>query len=361
MSQSRLLLGLLFASCSLSAFACASPTDASGENVDSQEGDVKKKVKPKGGNGAFDLVAPSFNATGFAGTFSFDNGVVKAGDRSEKVPGAYLLQGQAGSFPEGGSLMNQQLTINLTAGAIAKHQLGGLRIRFAEPITLGSARVDLSPERGSGGFLSDSGAWRTTANGASMLVLAGKIGITSSADSVRTEAVVAEGALKEVVLPTARVALVVDAYDPAYPTPANCAQPYVRSADTGYTANAAVRKADGSPNASFVVPQGVRAPVSIDAYGIAVAQPTLSGQTHTFTLNRLEIDDVEVAQAGGGSVLVKGSSTIGRKNPDGSFTSLNCTFPTHTGVDLPDGTYRVSSRAQSASGLVTSTEDVTFP
>jgi hypothetical protein len=53
--------------------------------------------------------------------------------------------------------------------------------------------------------------------------------------------------------------------------------------------------------------------------------------------------------------------TIGRKNADGSFTNLNCTFPTHSGVDLPDGTYRVASRAQSASGVVTSTEDVTFP
>ena len=78
MSQSRLLLGLLLASCALPVIACASPADESGKDAESQDGDLKKKVKPKGGNGAFDLVAPGFNARGFVGTFLFDNNVIKA-------------------------------------------------------------------------------------------------------------------------------------------------------------------------------------------------------------------------------------------------------------------------------------------
>jgi hypothetical protein len=360
MSQSRLLLGLLFATCSLSAVACASSTDGSGENAESQDGDLKKKVKPKGGNGALDLIAPGFNAAGFAGTFTFDNATIKAGDRSEKVPGTYSLQSQAGYYGDG-YLMNQELPIVVTAGAITKQQLGGLRIRFAEPVTLGSTRVDLVPERGSAGLLREGAPWQSAANGASLLALAGRVGVTSAADPTRTDAVVTEGALKELVLPTARVALLVDAYDPAYPTAPSCTPTYVRAGAMSFTATASVRKADGSANASFVVPQGSRAPVTLDAYGIQVAQATLAGQTNTFTLNRLEVDDVEVAQAGGGAQLVKGTFTVGRKNPDGSFTNLNCTFPTHAGLDVPDGTYRVTSRAQSASGVVTSTEDVTFP
>jgi len=321
---------------------------------------VKKKVKPKGGNGAFDLVAPGFNATGFSGTFVFDNSALKPGERSEKVPGAYWLQSQAAGFGDG-QLMNQQLSFDIAAGAIAKHKVGGLRIRFAEPVTLGSTRVDLSPERGSGGWLNAGGPWQAAANGASMLTLAGKVGVTPATEATRSEAVVVEGALKEVVLPTSHVALEIDAYDPAYPTP-TCSPTYVRAgAAPSYTATALVRRPDGSPNASFVVPQGSRAPVAINAYGIEVAQATVSGQTHTFTLNRLEIDDVEVMQAGGGSQLVKGTVTVSRKNADGSYTNLNCTFPTHSGIDIPDGNYRVTSRAQSPSGVVTSTEEVTFP
>ncbi len=360
MSHSRLFLGLLIATCVLPVIACASPTDDGGENAESQEGDIKKKVKPKGGNGAFDLVAPGFAATGFAGAFNFDNAPMKAGDRSEKVPGSYWLQSVQTDFADGRP-MNQQLSMTITAGAITKHQLGGLRIRFAEPVTLGMTRVDLSPERGSAGYLNAGGPWQAAAAGASMLVLAGKVGVDSAAEPTRVDAVVAEGVLKEIVLPTSRVALLVDAYDPAYPTPTSCSATYVRGGAQSYAATALVRKQDGSPNASFVVPQGTRAPVAVNAYGIEVAQATVSGQTNTFTLNRLEIDDVEVVQAGGGSQMVKGTVTIGRKNADGTFSNLNCAFPTHSGVDLPDGTYRIASRAQSASGVVTSTEDVTFP
>jgi hypothetical protein len=360
MSQSRLFLGLLLATCVLPVIACAAPSDDGGENAESQEGDIKKKVKPKGGNGAFDLLAPGFAVASFSGAFSFDNASMKAGDRSEKVPGSYWLQAVQTDFADGRT-MNQQLSMVVTAGAITKHQLGGLRIRFAEPVTLGSSRVDLSPERGTPGYLNAGAPWQAAATGASMLVLAGKVVVDSGAEAARVDAVVAEGALKEIVLPTSRVALLVDAYDPAYPTPTNCSATYVRAGAQSYPATALVRKQDGSPNASFVVPQGARAPVAINAYGIEVAQATVSGQTHTFTLNRLEIDDVEVVQAGGGSQMVKGTVTIGRKNPDGNFTNLNCNFPTHSGIDLPDGTYRVASRAQSASGVVTSTEDVTFP
>jgi hypothetical protein len=359
MNPSRMLLALLLASCSLGVVACSAPTEDDGENADSQDQDVKKKVKPKGGNGAFDLVAPSFTSTGFAGNFFFDNTGIKAGERREKVPGSYNLQAQAISFADGQTAA-QTLTYPITAGAVAKHQLGGLRIRFDAPVTLGSTRVDFVSEMNSTGILQPTGPWATSATGSSMLVLAGKFGVTSYADGVRNDVVVAENALKEVVLPTSKVALLVDAYDPDYPTP-TCAPTYVRAGAQSYTATAPVRKADGSPNASFVVPQGVRAPVVVNAYGIEVSQNTVAGGTSTFQLNRLEIDDVEVAQAGGGTTMVKGNVSISRKNADGTFTALNCSFPTHSGVDLPDGTYRVVSRASSSSGVVTSTEDVTFP
>jgi hypothetical protein len=360
MSRSRLLLGLLLASSSLTFLACASPTDGATDDAESQDGELKKKVKPKGGNGAFDLVAPGFDATSFAGTFLFDNTALKPGARSEKVPGTYWLQLQAAGFRDG-ALMNQQLAFPITAGAIVQHQVGGLRVRFAEPITLGAARVELMPEHGvSAGYLLPGAPWQTSPTGASMLSLASNVTITPATTGAGINAVVAQGALSDVVLPTSHVSLLVDAYDATYPTPA-CAATLVRAGAQGYATTAPVRNLDGSPNAAFVVPQGPRAPVAVNAFGVEVSQATVAGQTHTFTLNRLEIDDVEVAHAGGPSQFVKGTVTVSYKRPDGSFAGLNCSFPTHSGIDVPDGVYRVASQANTPSGVVTSTEDVTFP
>lgn len=359
MNPSRLLLGLLLASATLSIAACASPTDgAAPEDAESQDNDLKKKVKPKGGNGAFDLVAPTFNTTGFAGSFSFGDVVMKPGERVEKVPGTYSLVTGNTAYQEG-QFLRQSMPFVITAGVVAKHQLGGLRVRYAQTPTLGAAQIELRSPGFSSGYLEVGRQWQSAATGASLLVLAGKVSVISAAGP-STDLTIAENKLEEVVLPTSTVSLLVDAYDPAYPTPP-CAAPYVTGGVRGRSSNDFVRKLDGSPNTTFVVPQGANAPVSINAYGIEVSQATVAGATNTFQFNRLEIDDVEVAQAGGGSQLVRGSVSIGRKNADGTFTNLNCTFSTHSGVDLPDGTYRVTSRAQSASGVVTSSEDVTFP
>ena len=82
----------------------------------------------------------------------------------------------------------------------------------------------------------------------------------------------------------------------------------MRAGAQGFTANPAAREPDGSPNASLVVAQGIKAPVAINAYGIEVSQNTIAGGTNTFQLQRFESDDVEVAQAGGGTTFVKGTA-----------------------------------------------------
>ena len=61
---------------------------------------MKKKVKPKSGNGAFDLVASTSNTAGFQSSL-FDGAGIKAGERREKVPGTYNLQAQAFTTPDG--------------------------------------------------------------------------------------------------------------------------------------------------------------------------------------------------------------------------------------------------------------------
>ncbi len=359
MQSSCFLLSLLLAS---TAFAgCADPSASSdGDASESSESDIKKKVKPTGGNGALDLQAPAFAATSFSSRFTFDDQVLAVGGRAEKTPGSYALRATS-SWGLGNQLMQEEI-IAITAGTIVARKPAGLRVRFAEPVTLGGATVVVTPTQGSAGTLEPNGAWRSAPTGASLLVLPDNLRITTDADVAPVPAVTTSGALTEIVLPTARVDIQVDAIDPAYPSPpAPCNAPYIFAGGSGSTIQSQfVRKPDSS-GASFVVPQGGMADLELNAYGIRIRRPTTGAAIHTITFNRLEIDDVAVAQAGGGTTSVRGTVAISRKESASFWRAMNCTFPTHTGVDLPDGTYRVITTAQSASGPVTHTEEVSFP
>jgi hypothetical protein len=355
--SSHLLFALLLATAAAPSVACVSASD---DNTDAEDADLKKKVKPKAGNGALDLLKPSFATTAFVGQFSFDGTTMNPGDRREKVPGSYILQTTGNAFADG-TAMTQKLAIPITAGTIAKQTPGGLRVRFAEPVTLGGVRVGLTPEQGYEGVLEANTGWHKAATGAQLLVLPGKVTLSPATETTKIDAVITEGAVKEIVLPTSRVAIQLDAFDAAYPTPSNCTAPYLRAGASGYTSTEYIRTAAGVPNASFVVPQGTRTDLILNVYGYEWKQATVSGATHTFMLNRLEVDDVEVALSGGGTQMVAGTYTIARKNDLGTWVSLNCSAPTHTGMDLPDGTYRVTSSARAASGPVSYVEEISFP
>ena len=194
-----------------------------------------------------------------------------------------------------------------------------------------------------------------------MFVLPGTFRVRSSAEGVDRTAVVAAGQLGEVVLPIARVNVAGDAYDPTYPTTTSCTPPSVAVGAPSFQQSFLVRRADGTIDpTTYVVPQGVAAPATLNTYGLLTVIPTAAGATHTFTLNRLEVDDVEVNTAGGGTAIVKGTFTIQSK-VGAELSMLGCTFPTHTGVDLPDGTYVVTTTASSASGAVRHVEEISFP
>jgi len=75
-------------------------------------------------------------------------------------------------------------------------------------------------------------------------------------------------------------------------------------------------------------------------------------------MNRLEVDHIAVTRPDGTTQMVAGTFAVERKNNTGAFAKILGTEPTHTGVDLPDGTYRVTSMAPNAPTQVTT---VTFP
>jgi hypothetical protein len=80
-----------------------------------------------------------------------------------------------------------------------------------------------------------------------------------------------------------------------------------------------------------------------------------------FSYNRLEVDDVEITQSNGTTVLTRGTWTVSVRLSNGTYTPIDCTYPTHTGIDLPDGTYRIVATAASTSGTVSHTTDISFP
>lgn len=351
----------------LLALGCAEGGD-DGDDADSSESDVKKKVKPKGGNGAFDLLKPAWSTDGFGGQHQFGGSNVALGGRVERVPGAYALTlgGQDLAAGDGRALAQAKGGYAIAAGTVVQQKAAGLRVRFAEPVTLGRAFISVgdaaAPLGATEGYLSQDGPWRRRPNGASWFVLPATFRVRSSAEGgAGVMIAVAEGELGEVVLPIARVNVVGDDYDPAYPTFSGCTEPRVLVGAEAHRESFPVRHPDGTVDpTTYVVPQGAGASAVLDTYGVATKIPTVAGATHTFTLNRLEVDDVEVNSAAGGTVIVKGKFTVQRK-VGAELTPLSCAFPTHTGVDLPDGTYVVTTTAAGASGPVTHVEEVSFP
>ncbi|MFO0667267.1 MAG: hypothetical protein U0174_25175 [Polyangiaceae bacterium] len=343
--------------------ACAASADSE-EQTDNAEGEIKKKVKPRGGNGAFDLAKPTWSTAGAVSSYAFDNRDVALDSRTEKVPGSYTLMTRVvGMDNSSGQTMGQLFdNVVITAGNVVTRTATGLRVRFDKPLTLGGSRYEMTPTNGgTAGWLATRGAWSRRADGVLLFVAPGKIQVRSSADNGPTDLVLPEGKLTEVVLPTAKLEVQLDAYDAAYPTPTTCAPPYVYGGAPGEQETREVRDQNGVPMTVAIVPHGTRTTVALRSYGIIKTIPTVAGQTSSFMLNRLEVDDVEVSTAGGGTQLVKGTYSVEYKD-GANWRNLECgNFPTHSGIDIPDGTYRVTSRANSASGVVTHTEEVSFP
>src|SRR5262245_1741668 len=88
-TRSQVFRALFIASAFSSLAACSS--DALDEDTDAVDDEARRRVKPRGGNGAFEFVAPSFASNSFGGTFAFASEGIKAGDRREKVPATYTL------------------------------------------------------------------------------------------------------------------------------------------------------------------------------------------------------------------------------------------------------------------------------
>jgi hypothetical protein len=344
----------LITAAALSTAGCAADED---DATASDESEVKKRVKPTGGNGAFEFAKPTgWSADGAEGRVMFANEVIAVGGNMQRTPGTYRFEMQQHATANG-RVNPQATTITLTAGATVSKKASAVRVRFDKPTTLGGVNFSTNA------FTLGLGPWARDAKGTTTLVLPYAGGFTSSSNtSQRTsDFAVAEGELKEIVLPTAKVQVQVDSLDADFPSPRvtdACSAPTLQAGGGGAFQTLAVRNTDGSAIPLQVVPQGDLAPVIVNAYGFEARYTPEAGATANVVLNRLEVDHIEIQ---GTAQSVPGTYTLERKIPNGWQNSTCRNIPTRTGLDLPDGTYRITSQTTTQTGPIMHVEEVSFP
>lgn len=355
--------GVLHVAClvlSLAPLTGCAANEADSEETSSDEAEVKKKVKPKGGNGAFELGNAAWNPNGVRGealgTHFLGSDPIAIGGRIDRVAGAYEFSLGAMDYDSIRFPKRVIDVVELEKGKFTRRAPTGLLVRYDRPINLGNTAV---LRVGGTGQFGARGEWATRSSGALVYMAPGEAEVVSNIDSAVSTLALPEGQLAQIVLPTSKVTVSLDSYDRSYPTPQNCPGAYIAVGVGNDTDSRYLRDDFGTPRGPFIVPHGDRSKIIVSSYGLAQTAPT--GGNVSFVLNRLEVDDVEVTSPGGQTVMVPGSYEV-EVLEGATFRRIGCFgMPTHTGLDLPDGTYRITATAQGASGRVTHVEEISFP
>jgi hypothetical protein len=335
------------------AAACSAPLAEDEATAD--EAELKKKVNPQGSEGTFTLTKPAWATPTFDEGLSFGGRPIKLGDSVPRPPGTYgLVLGSSSS------------SVVVTAGASQALLPAGLLVRYAAPVNEVWFARDQIVVEGATGHAIRSGARAVT-----LPVHAGQYDVRSPSYSWKGST--AAGALTELIIPTATLVLQVDPVDPAFPSASpDCLRMRSLRTDIDQYPNYTASRWSVSPPVRDLATGPVNVPAGNAvrlATGGSLADrngtdlmtwPVQAGTTTTITLNRLEVDDV--ASPTPGAPRIKGTFDIDMKK-SGAWTPYACgrTVPTHTGVDLPDGDYRVTTVADGPNGRITHVEELTFP
>lgn len=341
LTPSTTSLMILFASLNLLA-GCTQTTE---DDAASDESDVKKKIKPDGGVSSalttFELTKPTWlNKANFTGSYAFRNAGMAPGDKQEfdvrvggdAITGNFILDNNYN-----GTLISE--FIGIAPGTKVVRKPSAIYIHFAEPLT--DRRAD----------------WQLDAQvpGDAWFVAPGQHAIATRYELNPIAANVIEGKLTEIVRPVTHIQIKLDAYDPSYP---GIGDTYAFT-EASWTP---LRKSDGSPlYTDYVVPHSAQFPIELYRLNGGsvplLTKPTVENGTIKIVFNRLEIDDMEVTingvkhmQQGEASIYL--GTTLDRRI---------ATLPTHSGIDLPNGTYTVVSQTRTPLGDVTHRETVSFP
>lgn len=397
-SLTALALLTIFAACA-STVGCAEPDEASSDDESTAESELTKRTKPKAGMGGVLVEKPAWLDDGFAGEIKVADSRsaqrATPGTILDLVPGSYevyfkpkglvdSVNTSDGTWSVFGHLWRKQ-TGSLAVAQVWKVIPAGLRIELDRPlvwkypVTLATisvpqpAVVKIHDQRYSRTLThSQAGPIYAAYDYDRLAISAEEIAagakrldrifpaetysVQLGALGTKNPVALTEGNLTKLTVKTLSYAIDADPIDPAFP---NAMAQCVTIESDGLKEPA--RALDAFKTA--VLPENQ--PVKVKAFGLDVPGKVV-GNVKRFPLNRLELDDVEVAAAGGGTTNVQGKVRIEVKSgsvwsPLVCGSSQAATFLTRTGVDLPDGTYRVTSTAMGANGPVTSTEEVSFP
>jgi hypothetical protein len=365
------------------AAGCASVAE---DDVEGGGAAVTKRSSPAAGLGRIEIAKPSWLDARFEARYRVHaaaalqpTGIglppppapladLAAGEFKDLTPGDYVLH----VVPRG-------LFARSTEGLVAL-EAGKMHVDAGKVVSFSPAGVAYVPDRpivwGGGesfltGISTGSGAGAFVRNGrvyergdrdmirilnlsypstlASVLVARpGKTFFATSGEEFEARA----GELTTFPVKTKTVAVDVDPVSPQFPEDPQSAAQLVASEDS---------HGPGEPVRSLamfaraVLPES--APVRLNVLGI-LFRGRLDGGVERFKLNRLELDGVQVDGA-----RVAGTAELEMQDVDGRWSSFprGYTLRTGTGVDLPDGTYRLTTKARTASGEVSSTEEITFP
>jgi hypothetical protein len=333
---------------------CAdSPADATTAEATA---DITKRINPNSSSAAFELGKPSWNPDDYGGGrgFTFDNVRPTFGESIERLPGNYPLnlgtyeyREQAHSFYGGYSL---QQTVPLTVGFISVYTPAAISVARATPVSFGT---DLDLVSVQNGDVADSNyfVWgeHRAADPLRTVVFAGKYRLKTAFDDDR-DIVLQEGDKADIVLPVATVTFAFDPINADFPGAKRCSFQLNGKAG-GQSMNDATNLRQPS---QLVFPAG---PYATLAYCNGVQLPLPAAADLTVRMNRLEVNDVSVTSPDGSVRLVHGTFAVDRKDATAGYLPI-LTEQTHMGVDLPDGTYRVTSTAPNAPPHVV---EVSFP
>jgi hypothetical protein len=351
LSHTSRALGLLVLA---SVAACTAPTEDTG----SDESDIRKRINPSSGSAAFELKKPAWYTDAFLSEFTFAGSRAELGKRYERAPGEYPLVSGILYLPTyygfGTRQYSMQMQVPLELGMISIYEPAGLVIKYDRPINAGKNVISGKREQVQAIAIRNE-ELKNKPDGYSLAMLDGRYEIETSANEKQTVDV-AEGQKKDVLLPTASLDFRYETIDPEFPGTTTClGVTYVaenaridRTSDTLAVAR----------DRQYVVPAGSFAQLRVGACGKNEVLDLAPGATHTITVHRLEVNDLDIVDPDGQHRIVRGTFKVERKHEDGNYTTVLSSQPTHTGVDVTDGTYRVTSTAPNAPPHV---QEITFP
>lgn len=338
--------------CALLSLAACAPAEDLPESADSApDSEVQvyaAGVDPKAKVGTFDLDRLYGDASYVNAAFRLSGVAITPGTRRDvPIGNLSLISGSGTAFPDC-MLPVQSRTVTIKEGETTYQSVAGLRVRYDRPVTIGSSTLRVTPRSGSSGSFTAKAEWTRRSSGAGMTMFPGEVTLAGDALPSRT-LTLADDLVTDVVLPTVQIRPWLDSYDPQYPDYASCDTIKFLAGASRESRN--VRNRDGSPFETVVAPAGPNAPLVLRVYGTEIPYPTTGESTIWLELSRVEINDLEVPGASGGTVRAPGTYRIERQNAAGTYAFLNCTPRTKTGVDLPPGKYRITTTARSPNGM----------